>query len=162
MARLPQASPTRVAAAFTAAAALAVGPIAQYEGLRNASYPDVGKVWTICYGETQGVTPGMWRSTKFCKSKLAVRVLEHAMGMAKCTHVLVPAISLLALISFGYNEGVKAYCTSTLNKLLNAGDLAGACAQLSRWDKVAGIRWPGLTNRRADERRDCEAGLAVS
>lgn len=158
-AKLKSATPSQVAAAFTAAAALAVAPIAEYEGLRNAAYEDVRGVLTICYGETLGVKVGDWKSTPECQTRLAKRVRDFALAMAKCTYVQVPIVSLMALVSFGYNAGVKAYCTSTLNKLLNAGDLAGACAQLSRWDKAGGIRWKGLTVRRAAERRDCERGL---
>lgn len=160
MPKLPQISPARQLAAFTAAATVAIAPIADHEGLRNAAYQDVAKVWTICYGETQGVARGQWRSTEFCQSKLALRVQEHAAGMARCTHVEIPRQSLVALIDFGYNVGVGAYCKSTLTAKLNAGDLAGACAQLPRWNKAGGVVWPGLVERRAWERAQCERGLA--
>jgi lysozyme len=60
-----------------------------------------------------------------------------------------------ALVSFAYNAGIGAFTSSTLLKLLNAGDLAGAQAQFSRWiyKTVGGVKVqaPELVARRAQE-----------
>jgi len=62
-----------------------------------------------------------------------------------------------AFVSFAYNVGAGAFCGSTLVKLANSGDMAAACAQLSRWTFAGGKQLKGLVNRRADERRICES-----
>lgn len=62
-----------------------------------------------------------------------------------------------ALVSFAYNAGTNALKNSTLLKLLNAGDFAGAAAQFPNWDKkhVDGVLVvaPELIARRASEQR---------
>ncbi|HHG5564729.1 TPA: glycoside hydrolase family protein [Pseudomonas aeruginosa] len=42
---------------------------------------------------------------------------------------------------------------------LNAGDVRGACAELSRWVYAGGKKLGGLVRRRAAERELCEIGL---
>jgi GH24 family phage-related lysozyme (muramidase) len=59
-----------------------------------------------------------------------------------------------ALVSFTYNTGVYAFETSTLLRLLNAGDYAGAAGQFERWNKgEAGRVLPGLVRRRDAEEK---------
>lgn len=58
-----------------------------------------------------------------------------------------------ALVSFAYNVGNEALRGSTLLRLLNGGDVAGAANQFLRWDKAGGRTLPGLTRRRQAERR---------
>ena len=57
-----------------------------------------------------------------------------------------------ALVDFAYNEGCGALIGSTLLRLLNAGDYAGAAAHLPEWDKdLRGgmlVVDPGLLERR--------------
>ena len=57
-----------------------------------------------------------------------------------------------ALMSFVYNLGSANLGPSTLLKLLNAGDYAGAAEQFLRWNKAGGQVLAGLTKRRAAER----------
>jgi len=56
-----------------------------------------------------------------------------------------------ALMSFVYNLGSANLASSTLLKLLNAGDYARAADQFPRWNKAGGKELPGLTKRRAAE-----------
>lgn len=162
MSKLPPISGPRKAAAWAAAGALALAPIAQSEALRLTPYYDVAHVLTDCYGRTRGVVAGVVRTPEFCKSELAKDIITHAEGMQKCVTVSVPIVSLVGLISFGYNVGVGAFCKSTLVKKLNAGDLRGACDQLPRWNKAAGVVWRGLVTRRAQERAACLSGLPAA
>lgn len=62
-----------------------------------------------------------------------------------------------ALVSFAFNLGEGALAQSTLLRLLNAGDYAGAAAQFDRWNKAGGRVLPGLVRRRAAERALFEA-----
>jgi lysozyme len=63
-----------------------------------------------------------------------------------------------ALVDFAYNVGfgdvkrnIPGLATSTLLRLLNAGDYAGAQAQFARWNKNDGQVMRGLIRRRAAE-----------
>lgn len=57
-----------------------------------------------------------------------------------------------ALASFAFNLGVGNLRSSTLLKLLNSGDRAGAADQFLRWIRANGQVLPGLVKRRAAER----------
>jgi lysozyme len=56
-----------------------------------------------------------------------------------------------ALVSFTYNEGAGRLQSSTLLKVLNAGDYAGAAGQFGLWVYGGGVKLPGLMTRRAAE-----------
>jgi GH24 family phage-related lysozyme (muramidase) len=57
-----------------------------------------------------------------------------------------------ALVSFAYNTGADQFESSTLLRLLNSGDYAGAAGQFGRWINGANGRLEGLVVRRAKER----------
>jgi len=56
-----------------------------------------------------------------------------------------------ALADFVYNVGSGAFLSSTLLRMLNAGDYAGAAAQFSRWVHSGNQVLPGLQSRRLAE-----------
>jgi lysozyme len=56
-----------------------------------------------------------------------------------------------ALVDFCYNLGVGRLQTSTLRRVVNAGDWQGAKEQLMRWTRGGGRVLPGLVKRRAAE-----------
>jgi len=56
-----------------------------------------------------------------------------------------------ALVSFAYNCGVANLKQSTLLRLVNAGDFAGASREFVKWNKSAGQVLAGLTRRRQAE-----------
>jgi lysozyme len=83
-------------------------------------------------------------------------LIEHAKGVKACvTYPLTPN-QLAASVSFAFNIGVNKFCASTMAQKFNAGDMKGACAELSRWTKAGGRELPGLVKRRAIERDMCE------
>lgn len=55
------------------------------------------------------------------------------------------------LVDFCYNLGVGRLQTSTLRRVVNAGDWDGAKEQLMRWVRGGGRVLPGLVKRRAAE-----------
>ena len=63
-----------------------------------------------------------------------------------------------AFVSLAYNVGENAFCKSTLVRKLNAGDYAGACREILKWDKFRGQPLRGLTMRRQDEYQKCTGG----
>lgn len=158
---MPRMNPQAAGAvgALLVAAGAAVPLIASYEGYEPVGYRDPVGIVTSCWGHTKTAKLNVYYSQDACMAQLATDVVEHAVGILPCIKVEVPSKTLAAFVSFSFNVGAKAFCTSTLNRKLNAGDYWGACAELSRWDKGGGRVLPGLTRRRAEERAWCEEGL---
>lgn len=145
----------------TAVAALAVAIVGGFEGLRQNAYPDpatMGKPWTICYGHTDGVAPGDRKSIEECKALLISDLAIYADGILACTTVPLPDERFVALTSFAFNVGVGAACNSSVVRLINQGQTRAGCDALLKWNRAAGIVFPGLTKRRAKERELCLVG----
>jgi lysozyme len=94
-----------------------------------------------------------------CKALLALELKTYASGVGSCVHVPLPDARFVALTSFAYNVGVKAACGSSAVKLINQGRTAEGCESLLKWNRAAGIVFPGLTRRRQKERAFCLEGI---
>jgi lysozyme len=149
---------TRLTGTVAASAIVLVGA---FEGLRLAAYRDPIGIPTICYGATRGVQMGDRATKAECEALLVEELEIHEKGMRACLKApdALTDGQYVAFLSFTYNVGVGAFCGSTARRMINDGNVKGACAQLSRWDKARGIRLPGLTKRRTEERRICENGI---
>ena len=145
----------------TALGMTAVGFVGAHEGLKLKAYPDVIGVWTACYGETKGIKPGMKFTKAQCDKMFVERLVEFETGMRKCLRNpdSVPDKPYLAFLSLAYNIGTPSFCSSTLVKKVNAGDLKGACNYLLKYNRAGGRVWKGLVNRRERERAYCLSGL---
>ncbi|MBB3608687.1 lysozyme [Rhizobium sp. BK602] len=144
------------------AAAMAVALVGGFEGLRQTAYPDPatkGPPWTVCYGETSGVKRGDQYSVAECKAMLEGSLQTYATGIDQCVKVPLPDKRYVALISFAYNIGVKGACKSSVVGLINAGQTKAGCESLLKYNRAAGVVFPGLTRRRQKERDYCEADL---
>lgn len=143
-----------------AAAALAVSSVALYEGKVNRTYVDPVGVLTSCYGHTgPELRKGQTFTDEQCLDQLQADLLKHAAAL-ECVKAPMTDGQKAAFLSFAFNVGNGAFCGSTLVRKANAGDIDGACAELSRWTYAGGKQLPGLIKRRAAERKLCEAGLA--
>jgi len=147
-------SRTKVAALVLSASAM-VG-ILMHEGYSDrAIIPVPGDVPTIGFGTTQGVKPGD-RTTPPRALQRALNDLYTFDGALKrCVTAPLAQHEYDAFLSLSYNIGSTAFCGSTLVRKLNAGDYAGACLEILRWDKFKGAALPGLTNRRLAEFKQC-------
>lgn len=151
----------RLAAAAAIATALAIPA----EGLRRVAYYDPPGILTVCYGDTQNVQKNRVYSLEECRERLDRRMMEAIEIVERC----VPGLPENVLAAFGdsvYNIGPKIACdtrNSTAARMLKAGNIAGACAQLPRWNKarVAGVmvELPGLTKRRKAAQIVCEGRI---
>lgn len=146
-------------AAVAAVLAIATPFIGHFEGLVLHVYPDAVGVPTYCYGETQDPRPGHRYTKVECDALLSGRLAEYDAGVRRCITRPLPAKTEAAFVSMAYNVGLGAFCSSTLARKANAGDLAGACAELSKWDKAGGRVLKGLTVRRGAERALCLEGV---
>lgn len=136
---------------------VAGGLISKWEGTRYTAYKPISSdPWTICVGHTRGVKEGDTATQAQCDTYLAEDMAVADQTVSRCiTHPLT-VNARAALISATFNIGPSVVCGSTLQRKANAGDIAGMCAELSRWVYSAGKRYRGLENRRADERLTCE------
>ena len=136
-------------------AAALVG-LALSEGFTDrAVQPLPGDKWTYGFGTTEGVRPG----DTITPPKALERKLREVQGfegaLKTCVTVPLAQGEYDAYVSLAYNIGSDAFCSSTLVRLLNAGDYAGACKQILRWDKFKGQPVRGLTLRRQREYATC-------
>jgi lysozyme len=134
--------------------------VGTFEGLRTTAYRDPVGVPTICFGETRHVYMGETISPDQCKQMLGSRLTEFARGVDACLRLPTPDKTFVAFVSFAYNVGTGAFCSSTLVRLANAGDLTAACNELPKWANAGGHPLPGLVTRRAEERTLCLQGVA--
>lgn len=112
-----------------------------------------GSPWTIGYGQTgDDVYPGLVITPDDAVSLLSDDLTAFEIGVSRIVKVDLTENQFSALVVFAYNVGVGALESSTLLKLLNKYDYAGAANQLIRWNKSGGKVLPGLTKRRNAER----------
>lgn len=143
-----------------------------YEQLRLKAYPDPGSPcakalragkpglglsgapWTIGWGDTgPDVVQGLVITAEEADQRFARRMaLEFEPAVRKAVKVPVNQRQFDALVSIFYNAGVGALSASTLVRVLNLGDYAGAAAQFPRWNKSGGEVMKGLQRRREAER----------
>ena len=141
------------------AVALAIPLIVHFEGYVPWVHRDpIGRL-AACYGhDDQTMTPGKRFTAAECQAMLDKDLLKHTVAL-DCIKRPLTDNQKAAFVSFAFNVGNKAFCDSTLVRKANAGDMAGACAELSRWTRAGGRELPGLVKRRAAERELCERGL---
>ncbi len=132
--------------------------IATHEQYRGDAYlPTPNDVPTIGFGSTAGVKMGDKTDPVRALMRLSDELEEEYVNkIKKCIHVPLYMYEFSAFVSMSYNIGANAFCNSTLVKKLNLGDYAGACAEISRWNKQGGKTLAGLTKRREEERAICE------
>lgn len=145
-------------------AALACATLIASEGIRLKAYPDPatkGHPWTVCMGETKGVKRGDVHTLDECRAMLIARVDEFGNGVEVCTPsaATMPPKRYVAHVSLAYNIGVGAYCKSSVSRLENAGMTRASCDAFLKWNRAAGMVFPGLTRRRQEERAMCLEGL---
>lgn len=126
--------------------------IKSFEGLRLSAYKCPADVWTIGYGTTAGVQPGQTITKERAEELLREDVKRFEAQVLRLVKVPLTQGQHDALVSFVYNLGAGNLSNSTLLRLLNAGDYAGAAAQFDRWNKAGGKVLAGLVRRRAAER----------
>jgi lysozyme len=130
--------------------------ITSSEGLRLQAYQDIAGIWTIGYGHTGGVQPGMnitaAQATQFLMQDLAT--IEGQIASATAD---VPTTDnqFAAMVSLGFNIGWGNFKTSSVLRFHLAQQPANAATAFDLWDKahVDGqlVEVPGLLARRQRE-----------
>ncbi|CAI2535364.1 Phage-related lysozyme (muraminidase) [Serratia liquefaciens] len=132
--------------------------IANLEGCRLSPYQCSAGVWTSGIGHTAGVNPGRPITEREAAVNLVADVMQVEKRLAQCMPVTMPQPVYDAVVSFAFNVGTGAACSSTLANFINKKQWPAACNQLPRWVFVNGVRSAGLENRRGREVALCMAG----
>ena len=145
-------------ASGTSGTAQAINLIAGFEGFSSKAYPDPpGQTakWSIGYGHQLTGSDGLTTSSVIDESTAFSLLSSDVQSATNCVY-LNAGVSLTpnqqaALISLCYNIGCQAFQGSTLLKLLNQGDYAGAANEFSRWVYAGGQVSSSLVSRRSEE-----------
>ena len=125
--------------------------IKEFEGLRLKAYKCPGGVWTIGYGHTVGVKPGMVISEAQAEEYLKVDLIAferylNGLGLALNQN------QFDALVSFIYNVGTGNFSNSTLLRKVRANPQDNSIMdEFLRWVYSKGRVLPGLQRRRLAE-----------
>lgn len=129
--------------------------IKQFEGYSSKAYPDPatgGAPWTIGYGTTKGVKPGMIITAEQAEKMLRDDVAKFESGVSSLVTAPTTQGQFDAMVSLAYNIGLGNFGKSTLLKKHNARCYTCAADQFRVWNRANGKVMNGLTKRRAAER----------
>lgn len=146
----------RIAVAVLTLSASALVGIALHEGYRGDAYLDAVNIPTVGFGTTEGVKPGDKINPERALMRLLGDATKFERAVQRCAPVPMFQHEFDAYVSLTYNIGEGAFCGSTLAKKLNAGDYAGACDEILRWNRAGGKVLRGLTKRREAEHKLCK------
>ena len=136
---------------MTTSSRAGLGLIQTFEGCKLSAYLCPAGVPTIGYGRTTGVKLGQTITQAQADAWLLEEYDAFERKVRALVKVPLTAHQLGSLVSFAYNVGTGALGSSTLLRLLNKGDYAGAALQFGRWNKAGGKVLNGLTRRRKAE-----------
>lgn len=138
---------------------LASDLIKKFEGCELTAYKCPAGIWTIGWGETQGVKEGMKWTQEQADATFERRVKEFMFGVLNASPVLRNRPEkLAACTSFAYNFGVPAYIKSSVCRNTNKEAWTAAANAFALWNKAGGKVLNGLVRRRAAEKKLYEAG----
>jgi len=135
----------------------AVEDMARREDCRLTAYRCPAGIWTVGWGETEGVTADMRWTGDQADARLHQQLRRYAAKVEAMLTEHANENQLGALVSLGYNIGLGALAGSTVLRQHNAGQFANAARAFGLWDKArdpaTGELRPlaGLTARRAAE-----------
>lgn len=133
----------------------AIDLIKQHEGLRLQAYRCPAGRWTIGWGHTRGVTPGMRITEAEAEELLGEDVADIGRrldGLMKEHGVTLGANQRAALVSFAFNVGFEALKGSTLwRRICENPCHPDIPREFRRWKYTGGKVMPGLVSRREQE-----------
>ncbi len=122
-----------------------------FEGCELSAYQDSVGVWTIGYGHTKGVFPGMTITQGQAEQMLLTELEEYEGYIKNMVAVPLTQNQFDALVVWVYNLGPTNFKNSTLLKELNSGNYTAAGNEILRWNKAGGEVLTGLVRRREAE-----------
>lgn len=119
--------------------------IKKFEGCKLTAYKDAVGVWTIGYGHTSGVVPGM-KITQLAADNFLKKDLEKFEVYVNNLKMSLSQNEFDALVSFTYNCG-----QGNLQKLVKGRNKTEIANALLYYNKAGGKVLAGLTKRRKEE-----------
>jgi lysozyme len=134
--------------------------IKKFEGCKLKAYLCPAGIWTIGYGHTKGVYPGMQITQELADKFLLDDVWNFEREVESLVHVPITQGMFDALVSFAFNVGsdidddeiAEGLGDSTLLKHLNKRHYNLAADEFPKWNKSRGRVVRGLVLRRSAER----------
>lgn len=133
-----------------------------FEGLMLTAYRDppnpdpTEQLWSIGFGHQLGKGP-QWQGKTITRAE-AERLFDQDVATREAAVSWMAPTDVQhrfdAMVSLAYNigTGTKAFPSSTVRRLHNAGDFAGAADAFRMWNKSGGAVNPTLVSRREKER----------
>lgn len=110
-----------------------------------------GNPWTIGYGHTKGVVPGMTCTKAQAIAWLYADAAEAEDAVNELVKVPLSQNQFDSLVDFVFNVGRGNFASSTLLKKLNAKLYDQVDAEIVKWNKANGKVLGGLVKRRTLE-----------
>lgn len=121
------------------------------DGLFHAYWDPYGRVWTIGYGETEGVHSGMTWTKAQAENDLKSRMVREYEPAIKGLGVPLNQNQFDALCSFVWNLGPGSMQWD-VGRLLRQREYAAAANAMLQYDRAGGVVLAGLSRRRQAER----------
>jgi lysozyme len=123
----------------------------QFESCRLTAYQDVKGIWTIGWGHTEGVKPGMTITQSQAEEFLADDVNWANNVVNSLVFASLTQGEHDALVDFVFNVGSGNFAHSTMMKWLNEKNMVMAALEFEKWDQAGGKVVAGLLRRREAE-----------
>lgn len=131
--------------------------IKSYESFQRKAYLCPAGKWTVGYGHTRNVRPGMIVSELDAEQLLREDLAMASIAVTDYINAPLNDNQFAALVSFTFNVGNGALKGSTLRRKLNEGRYNEVPKELIRWTKATDpktgqkVTLRGLTSRRLAE-----------
>lgn len=126
-------------------------------GPKLVSYQDSVGRWTIGWGHTAGVKPGDCCTREQADAMLHADIAWAEAFVNKIVTRILTQGEFDALVDFTFNLGSGNFQSSTLLKLVDAGDMEDAAKQFEQWDHAGGKVVAGLLRRRQSEKQEFQS-----
>jgi lysozyme len=127
--------------------------IESFEGLRLNAYLDSVGVPTIGYGHTRGVKIGQVITESQAQEFLKRDLQDAIAGVERLVTTELTDNQFGALVSLVFNIGIGNFAKSSLLRKVNMKQFIAAADSFAAWNKAGGKVLPGLTRRRAAEKK---------
>lgn len=132
---------------------LGINLIKSFESLSLQTYTCPAGKLTIGYGHTgPDVHPEMVITDDQAGQLLNGDLTRFSIAVSSAVKAPLSQNQFDACVALCFNIGAGNFASSTLVKMLNSGDTAGAADQFLRWNHANGVVLAGLTRRREAER----------
>lgn len=132
---------------------LARNLIKQFEGCKLTAYTDVVGIWTIGYGDTENVFPGMTIDQETADLRLERHIAQIYPKVLSMIKVPLHGAQIASLLDFVYNLGLGCFQRSTLRAMINRNELQDASNEFLKYCYAGGIKYRGLLRRRLAEQK---------